>query len=226
MGGGDLRKTRIKMFAALAFVVFLALSFTAEPIDTGKKTEVAFYFDNDKFDAKQYVAGIWDERVLPHMTERAVGVRELLQGLESDAPSVCAEHGYRAVGEKNPYNFSVKGRIRVISVSSESSARMEADVEPYDGEPDVSVQVGPVFKGTSIRDFLDFIKFEDFTNQVDFAKLANELNFKVRDDVVKRFDFRNKDYAGAEFDIMGAVTYLSGPPELVVTPVAMTQAGN
>jgi predicted lipoprotein len=219
-------KTKIKILAVAAAVAFLASSFTAEPIDTGKKTEVAFFFDNDKFDAKQYVASIWDERVIPHMGERAVELSLLLKELGDGAPEACEKYGYRAVEENNPYNFSVKGRIKAISISPESNARMEADIEPYDGLPDIVVQVGPIFKGTSIRDFLDFVKFEDFTNQVDFAKLANELNFKVRDDVVKQFGFKEKEYLGEEFEIMGATTYLNGASRLVVTPVSMRLVGN
>ncbi|MDR1510679.1 MAG: DUF2291 domain-containing protein, partial [Synergistaceae bacterium] len=169
----------IKIAVLALFVIFLALSCTAEKIDTGKKTEVAFYFDNDKFDAKQYVAGIWDESVIPHMLGKAVDAGELIRGLKSDTETTCEKYGYRAVKENNPFNFSLKGRVKVLSVNAESNARAEADLEPYDGIADLVIQVGPIFKGTAIRDFLDFVKFEDFTNQVDFAKLANELNFKV-----------------------------------------------
>jgi predicted lipoprotein len=208
------------------FVVFLAFSCTAEKIDTGKKTEVAFYFDNDKFDAKQYVASIWDESVLPHMTNNAADAAELIRGLKENEAAACEKYGYRAVKEKNPFNFSLKGKVKILSVGAGSNARAEADLEPYDGAADLVIQVGPIFKGTAIRDFLDFVKFEDFTNQVDFAKLANELNFKVRDDVVNQFDFKNGDHAGEEFEIIGAATYLNGDPKLVVTPVAMKRAGS
>jgi len=203
-------------------MIFLAFSFTAEPIDKSKRTEAAFYFDSDDFDAKQYVADNWYEGVIPHMNERAVDIGELLAALSRDSAAACEKYGYRAVGENNPFNFSVKGRIRAISVSQESNARMEAAIVSSGDDANIAVQVGPVFRGTSIRDFLDFVKFEDFTNQVDFAKLANELNFKVRDDVVNRFDFRNEDYTGYVFDILGATSYLSGSPELVVTPVLLS----
>ncbi|MDR1134104.1 MAG: DUF2291 domain-containing protein [Synergistaceae bacterium] len=216
----------IKIAALALFVIFLALSCTAEKIDTGRKTEVAFYFDNDKFDAKQYVASIWDESVLPHMTKNAADAAELIRGLRENEADTCEKYGYRAVKENNPFNFSLKGKVKILSVSAESNARAEADLEPYDGAADLVIQVGPIFKGTAIRDFLDFVKFEDFTNQVDFAKLANELNFKVRDDVVKKFDFKNGDHAGVEFEIIGAATYLNGDPKLVVTPVAMERAGS
>ena len=218
-------RTKIKILSAIGFIIFLAFSFTAVPIDRGQRTEAAFYFDSDDFDAKQYVADIWYEGVIPHMEARAADMGELLAALSQNPEAACENYGFRAVGENNPYNFSVRSRIRVISVSPESNARMEAAIVASDGAANpgnIVVQVGPVFRGTSIRDFLDFVRFEDFTNQVDFAKLANELNFKVRDDVVAQFDFRNTDHAGREFDLLGATSYLSGPPELVVTPVRMS----
>jgi predicted lipoprotein len=215
----------IKTSSAALFVIFLALSCTAVKTDTGKRTEVAFYFDNDKFDAKQYVGSIWDESVIPYMTEKAADAGELVRGLEDDPESMCEKYGYRAVKENNPFNFSLKGTVRILSVGDGSNARAEADLEPYDGAADLIIQVGPIFKGTSIRDFLDFIRFEDFTNQVDFAKLANELNFKVRDDVMKQFDFKNDPHIGDEFEIIGAATYPSGDPKLVVMPVVMELKG-
>jgi predicted lipoprotein len=186
-----------------------------------ERAELSYYFANDKFDARQYVSGIWEEKVLPYMEERAMDIPSLIDGLRSDPAATCERYGYRAVEENNPYNFSVKGRFKVLSISSESNARIEADVEPFDGAADVVIQVGPIIRGTSIRDLLDFVKFEDFTNQVDFAKLANELNFKVRDEVTGRFEFREKDYRGRVFEILGATTYLSGDSRLVIVPARL-----
>jgi predicted lipoprotein len=40
----------------------------------------------------------------------------------------------------------------------------------------VAIQVGPVFRGTALRDASTFIHFSDFTNQFDYAGAANALN--------------------------------------------------
>jgi predicted lipoprotein len=40
----------------------------------------------------------------------------------------------------------------------------------------VAVQVGPVIRGTAIRDASSFIQFSQFTNQSDYAAAANALN--------------------------------------------------
>lgn len=38
------------------------------------------------------------------------------------------------------------------------------------------LQLGPRIKGNAIRDSLDFVRFDQFKNQVQFAKLSKELN--------------------------------------------------
>ena len=40
----------------------------------------------------------------------------------------------------------------------------------------VAIQIGPVIRGTALRDASGFIHFSDFTNQSDYAVAANALN--------------------------------------------------
>jgi predicted lipoprotein len=40
----------------------------------------------------------------------------------------------------------------------------------------VAIQVGPVVRGTALRDASSFIQFSDFLNQFDYAGAANALN--------------------------------------------------
>ena len=40
----------------------------------------------------------------------------------------------------------------------------------------VAIQIGPVIRGTALRDASGFIEFSDFTNQFDYAGAANALN--------------------------------------------------
>ena len=43
----------------------------------------------------------------------------------------------------------------------------------------MAIQIGPVIRGTALRDASSFIRFSDFTNQFDFAGAANALNDHV-----------------------------------------------
>lgn len=179
-----------------------------------------------KLDAGGYIDGIWESRVLPYMKEKAVDVGELHKALAKDADAAGKQYGYRAVAEQNPYNFSIKGRVKILSANVKSkSGTVEADAQPYDGKADVVMQIGPVFKGTSIRDMLDFIPFDDFKNQVEFARLATQLNMHVRDMVMKPLGLPGDGGVGREFDMIGATTPSAGQDVFNVVPVVLNPVG-
>ena len=55
------------------------------------------------------------------------------------------------------------------------AATIDVDVDG-DGKADARVQIGPAMRGTALRDSLDFVYFNDFTNQIDFAQFGKAFN--------------------------------------------------
>jgi len=53
----------------------------------------------------------------------------------------------------------------------------------------VAIQIGPVIRGTALRDATSFIQFSDFKNQFDYAGGANALNDYALRTVVAPIDF-------------------------------------
>ena len=45
-----------------------------------------------------------------------------------------------------------------------------------DGQADARVQIGPAYRGTALRDSLDFVNFNEFTNQIEFAQFGKAFN--------------------------------------------------
>lgn len=212
--------------AIIVFLVFLALSATVVKNDASAHTadanEVKVFFAADKFDAEGYVNSIWDDKIIPYMLEKTVYIPTLKDALTANPRAAGEKYGYRAVAEHNPYNYSVRGRIKILEANVKSrNGRVEADVAPYDGIPDITMQIGPIYKGTSIRDFLDFVTFDDFKNQVEFAKLATQLNLHVRDTVVLPLDLLGDGGVGREFDMLGATTVEGANLHLNVVPVIL-----
>ena len=216
------------LIATVVFLVFLALSATV--VKNQKKAGdddggIKVFFSADAFDAKGYVDNIWDAKVLPHVRERAVDYVELKKAVQAGDRAAIAGFGYRAVEEHNPYNIAVKARIKILSANVKSrNGRAEADVYPFDGEPDFTMLIGPVYKGTSIRDFLDFVNFDDFKNQVEFAKLATQLNTKVSEVVVAPLGLLEDGGVGRVFDIYGVTTEDGSNTNLRVVPVSLVPA--
>ena len=67
------------------------------------------------------------------------------------------------------------------------------------------MQLGPVMRGNAIRDASGF-KFEDFTNQVQFAQLSRAYNREA----IKSLPTVDASWTGKSVDILFAVTVVNG----------------
>ncbi len=217
---------KVPLFFLIVLIASLVLfSCTIKKHDEADKSKendgIEIYFGNTGFDAKQYVQEIWDAEIVPYIQQKAEPLDVLMLGLEHDAATFSKEFGYRVGEEGTFYNFAVQGRVLVVGINQESrNGLMYVDAYPYSGEREYVLQIGPVFKGTSIRDILDFISLNDFENQVEFARLANELNFKVRDEIFGDVAF--EELIGSEVDITAVFTFDPANQEHVMTPVTFT----
>lgn len=117
-----------------------------------------------RFEAAAYVDSIWASRVLPTVANSAV--------------EWTATRGKTGA-------FMIKGRAKVLAVDTATRAGTATlDMVPCDGRPDALLQIGPVIRGSSLRDAVGFIHFGDFVNQLDFASAGNELNDRVEKTVL------------------------------------------
>ena len=81
--------------------------------------------------------------------------------------------------------------------------------------------VEPVVAGTAIRDGVGFISFGDFTNQIDYAEAANQINAKVKTDVIAKVDLTSVQ--GKKVEFYGAFSALS-PGTIFLVPTELTVA--
>ena len=78
----------------------------------------------------------------------------------------------------NPPNaryVTVKGEGVITAVDRTSRTGLALISVP----PEISIQIGPVLRGTSLRDATGLVRFSDFTNQLQYADAANALNDRV-----------------------------------------------
>jgi len=176
--------------------------------------------ERQAFDARTFVAKSWDSRVLTTMRERAVPFAELQRALAADRAAAVARYGSRSGTGRA--SFLVTGTARVLDVDTTSrSGVARLDLEPYDGAADAELQIGPVFRGTALRDALPFIRFDDFTNQMEYASVSRVLHERIADSVLAGVDRRT--LAGRVIQFTGAFTEGTGTP--LVTPVTLKVGG-
>ena len=98
-------------------------------------------------DPKAYVDSIWNAQLLPAVRPRAVDARTLLDALAASPEAAAARYGHREAN--GPAYFVVKGEGMVTSVDTRSRSGLAlVDVAPFDRRPDLSIQIGPVLRGT------------------------------------------------------------------------------
>jgi predicted lipoprotein len=167
------------------------------------------------FDAATYVDRLWSEDV-PAVLEEAVDLEELLPAFEADAASAGETWGRRQ--GTGPFHVIVKGSGRITGVDTSSrSGIAEVEVDVPGGTERIRLQIGPVLRGTSIRDALPSVSFDRFVNQIEYAEVANELNARGEREVVGALNREALQGRTARF--VGMATL--GEPPLVVTPVRL-----
>lgn len=140
------------------------------------KVAAAGSFENKSFNPQAEVAALWDSKAVPAIEAMALDFAQLRKDMQANLDAAGAKHGHREKGEGAPWNLATTLTGKVLAVDTEVSAG-SADIDvDGDGRADVQIQIGPVLRGATLRDILPFISFTSYTNQIDFAQLANALN--------------------------------------------------
>jgi len=178
-----IRKSRALAIMALSLGLVSCVPWTVRPISEEKDAPVG----PASVSAAAYVDSIWTAKLLPAVLSAAVDARTLLDALAASPENARARYGHREAN--GPVYFIVKGEGVVTSVDTRSRGGLAlVDVAPFDRRPDVSIQIGPVLRGTSLRDATGIVRFTDFVNQLQFADVGNEMNDRVLKTVLAPLD--------------------------------------
>jgi predicted lipoprotein len=200
----------------LAVSLASCVPWTIRPIEGASGAQGGVVPGKPGFNAQAYVDSIWTSQVLTTTQEKAADLPAVLAALKADPEAAKKKYGHHE-GQR-PYNFLVKGEAKVLAVDTASrSGSLKIDLAPADGQADAVIQIGPVIKGTALRDALPFIQFNQFTNQLEYADVSNQLNDRVVNDVARKVDAASLQ--GKTIDFQGA--FALGPKDVLITPVKL-----
>lgn len=171
------------------------------------------------FSPEGYVADIWEEEFLPTINAGAIEISELLAALDDDEEATTEQYGNRT--STGPFSFMTSGVGRILELDRSSRVGLAPmDLEPFDGEADVFLAIGPVLRGNALRDSVGFIQFNDFTNQVEFAQISTALKDRIAADVLEQADL--EALVGETVRFVGAFTF-EDRDEIVIMPVSLDE---
>ncbi|MDC7286716.1 DUF2291 domain-containing protein [Blautia schinkii] len=208
-----------KRMLALGLVLALTASTMTGCVKVVKIGEEAQYTGKTEFNAGDNVAEIWESMALPELQEKAVELKDFLTEANGDLKSLVDKYGKYSMGTSGEINYVVKGTGTVEEVNQEKKAGyMTVKLEGYDGPEEVKLQIGSVYKGSSIRDSLDIIKFGDYTNQQDWAAVSQSINKLVDEKVIQPADPSSLE--GKTISFTGAFT-ANDNTQVLITPVEL-----
>ncbi|MFN8528816.1 MAG: DUF2291 domain-containing protein [Anaerolineae bacterium] len=177
--------------------------------------------EDQQFNAANYVASIWDSQVIPTLQSEAHDLLTVIDALHANPTAGSEEYG-RHEGSQ-PYSFMVTGTGTIVSVNLESRAGVALIDLNDDGEADASLAIGPVIRGTAVRDSMPFILFNQFTNQMEYASVSNEMHALINRTVLTPIGDLTT-LQGKNVTFFGAFT-LGDVNTIIVTPAILTING-
>ncbi len=172
------------------------------------------------FDPDKMVASIWSTKVVPYFEKKAGPFGEVRDLAAKSPDEAGARFGYRAKSEDTPWTLMVKLDGVIVAANTESRAATISVDATGQGKADAIVQIGPAMRGTAIRDALDFVSFNDFTNQIDFARYGKAFSTHVNHAVLEKLP--RDALVGRKVTVVGAYPFVSASETPLVTPVEIS----
>ncbi|WP_165790799.1 DUF2291 family protein [Pleomorphomonas carboxyditropha] len=176
-----------------------------------------------RFNGVDYVNKLWDTDVIPVVRDKAFPIETVLAAIEGGLDKAGSEFGHRPAEEGSPWSFVVKGTAVIKEKNTTSRAgTVLIDVMTPKGAVPVTIQIGPVIKGNSLRDAMPFINFQNFTNQLEFAEVGRAFNGRVVSELKTAVDALAP---GQTIAYSGTFSLNSATDKILLTPVLIGPAG-
>ena len=209
--------------AAVAIPLAFLLALSGCKIIKTPTAEEAAEAASGGFNPARQVAEIWDSKVTPFLEKRAGSFQEVNALTKSDLDAVAAKYGHKEKEGSAPWTFAAKVSGTIIKAETASrAAYLDTDVDG-DGKADVRIQIGPVIKGTAIRDSLDFVNFNDFKNQIQWAEFGKAFNLHINGLTLEKLS--RDGLEGKKVEALGAFPLPSAGQLALFTPATITIGG-
>jgi predicted lipoprotein len=208
---------------AVAGVAGVALSIAGcriekTPASDPNQTATSVFINDGSFDPAAMVEADWNGKILPFIQSKAGPYDIVAEAVKASPDEAGARYGFRENQTGVPWTYAVTVDGTVTAANTESRAAT-LDVKTGGGKT-VTLQLGPVVRGTSIRDILSLHPFGSFKNQVDYAQYGKALNAKANATALASAP--RQDLVGRHVTALGVFSAASGDAPPLVTPVRLT----
>ena len=210
-----------KMCVLVLTMAFAATAMTGcvKVVKTGEEAALTGAVE---FNAGDNVANFWDTAMLPEMEGKAAELTDVLTLSNGDLNSLSdKDYAKYSMGDSGELTYTVKGTGIIDEVMTDKKAGyITVKLNDYSGTETIKIQIGSVFKGTSVRDSLNFIDFNDYTNQIEWGAVSQSINGLIQTNVVDPIG-TDAFVSGKSVTFLGAFT-VDGADEILITPTELS----
>ena len=123
------------------------------------------------------------------------------------------------MGDSGELSFIVKGQGTIDLVKDKLRAGyLSVKVPNLEDGIKVRLQIGPVFKGSAVRDSISLISYKDYKNQIEWAQVSVAFHELITRDILSKLDMKN--LLNKEVEFVGCFT-VGRKGLLQITPVEL-----
>lgn len=191
-------------------------------IKTPTAEEKAAAAAKSAFDPNAKVEAIWQSQAIPYFQQRAGELKDVVAAVAAGPDQAGEKYGNPKKQASSPWTYAVKFTGKVVAADTQSrAATLDVDADG-DGKADAKVQIGPALRGTALRDTLDFVNFNEFKNQIEWAQFGKAFNEKANTAFLSAVP--RDGITGKTVTVVGAFPLPSGNDLPLVTPSELTVA--
>jgi predicted lipoprotein len=210
----------LRIRGAVVAVILAAALPGCKIIKTPTAEEKAAQAAKSAFDPAAKVDAIWQSQAVPDLEKRAGDLKTVMQAVASNPDEAGAKFGNPRKQSTSPWTYAVKLNGKVVAADTATrAATLDVDVDG-DGKADAKVQIGPAIRGTALRDALDFVDFNEFKNQIEWAQFGKAFNEKANTSFLAALP--RDGLTGKTVNITGAFPLPTSGQLPLITPSALT----
>ena len=204
------------VIAAIA-AIFVVYSLAAMTVV--KEGEEAKLTGEVVFDPNTVATNFWQQNAATYFSENAVDFVTLVNESKGDFTTLASKYGHYSMGDSGELSFIVKGTGTINNVKNKLRAGyLGVAVDGYEGPAQVRLQIGPVFKGSAVRDTINTISYRDYKNQIEWAQVSVAFHNLISQEILAPIDMNSMMDKKVEF--IGCFT-VGRPSQILITPVSL-----
>ena len=197
-------------------MVVLYAGFSATVVKEGQE---AILTGEVAFNPTDEATNFWTNNAKEYFEKNAVDLNTLVSEAKGDFASVAGKYGHYSMGDSGELSFIVKGQGTIDLVKDKLRAGyLSVKVPNLEDGIKVRLQIGPVFKGSAVRDSISLISYKDYKNQIEWAQVSVAFHELITRDILSKLDMKN--LLNKEVEFVGCFT-VGRKGLLQITPVEL-----